>query len=445
MLVEKLHAGFLTLVVGVMALLIGGVPDAYALKPVPLGTGQQCPHDIDNMPYGWETNSKKLGPEDVDWNSDGFYNSKDGSPANPDQVCIRLGATDGYQKMVSGEDLYSFGFVNITGVPENELVNYKFKAELPAPVIRVREGQELFLTMTNLNLWVRPDLDDPHTIHFHGYPNAAAVFEGVPELSMAIPGGFDFTYYYKLNDPGTYAYHCHVEPTEHIAMGMVGTLLVEPAMNNPTNPAFDGLLHAYNDTGGPLDTSYDREFVVHMHDLDSDKGYNLETVQEAANVWSHYKPNYFTLNGRSYPETLLPDNAPDMTNNAGVYSTDYISQPQSALIEANAGERVLIRLQNLTYQSHSITIPGMTMHVVGEDATMLVGPTGKDLSFRRTAYNIAGGEEADVIVDTTGLAPGTYFLYGRELYSHGALTRTDRMDGAGAENNHGLITEFRIN
>ena len=57
---------------------------------------------------------------------------------------------------------------------------------------------------------VRPDLFDAHSVHWHGFPQAASVFDGVPDASISINMGASLTYYYKANDAGTYMYHCHV-------------------------------------------------------------------------------------------------------------------------------------------------------------------------------------------------------------------------------------------
>ena len=51
---------------------------------------------------------------------------------------------------------------------------------------------------------LRPDLFDPHSVHFHGYPQAAPIYDGVPDSSAVVNMGSTFTYYYKANDPGTY-------------------------------------------------------------------------------------------------------------------------------------------------------------------------------------------------------------------------------------------------
>src|SRR5262249_20603100 len=85
-----------------------------------------------------------------------------------------------------------------------------------------------FLTLTNVGMIMRPDLFEQHTVHFHGYPNASSFYDGVPDASVAINIGASFTYYYLAPDAGTYFWHCHITPPEHLQMGMVGQLHVRP-------------------------------------------------------------------------------------------------------------------------------------------------------------------------------------------------------------------------
>jgi len=40
---------------------------------------------------------------------------------------------------------------------------------IPAPLVAFDEDDELFLTLTNVGMIMRPDLFEQHTIHFHGY------------------------------------------------------------------------------------------------------------------------------------------------------------------------------------------------------------------------------------------------------------------------------------
>ena len=102
---------------------------------------------------------------------------------------------------------------------------------IPAPLMAIDEDDEFFLTLTNVGMIMRPDLFEQHTVHFHGYPNASAFYDGVPDASVAINIGASFTYYYLAPDAGTYFWHCHITPPEHLQMGMVGQIYVRPRQN----------------------------------------------------------------------------------------------------------------------------------------------------------------------------------------------------------------------
>ena len=104
----------------------------------------------------------------------------------------------------------------------------------PAPLMAIDEDDEFFLTLSNPGMIMRPDLFEQHTVHFHGYPNASSYFDGVPDASIAINIAGSFTYYYTAPDAGTYFWHCHITPPEHLQMGMVGQLYVRPRQNRLT-------------------------------------------------------------------------------------------------------------------------------------------------------------------------------------------------------------------
>src|SRR5437879_6302258 len=97
---------------------------------------------------------------------------------------------------------------------------------MPAPLMAIDEDDEFFLTLTNVGMIMRPDVFEQHNAHFHGYPNASSYYDGVPDASVAINIGGSFTYYYLAPDAGTYFWHCHITPPEHLQMGMVGQLYV---------------------------------------------------------------------------------------------------------------------------------------------------------------------------------------------------------------------------
>ena len=131
-------------------------------------------------------------------------------------------------------DTYVFGFRDVTGLTAAQMAAQRGKAQISAPMLAFDEEDDIFITLTNLGLLQRPDLFDGHTLHWHGFVNAIPLFDGVPELSLAVPVGRDFTYFYRPHDAGTYMYHCHFEDVEHVQMGMTGMVFVRPKQNrNP--------------------------------------------------------------------------------------------------------------------------------------------------------------------------------------------------------------------
>lgn len=323
----------------------------------------------------------------------------------------RYAATDGRITTPDGASHYIFGFVDITGVPEAEIYSHRGNARLLAPLLDVREGDDVRLIMTNLGLPGRPDLDDSHTVHFHGFPNQIPLYDGVPEASIAVPFGRDFTYHYTPRDPGTYMYHCHFEPVEHIQMGMVGPVIVRPRLEQ--DPALAGRRFAYND----LATEFDREYLLFVSELDPVPHELISQVQEFD--WTEYRPQYWLLNGRSYPDTTRdPDALP--------------TQPFAAQIQANQGDRVLLRCINLGYQQHALQILGIPLQVVGSDAQRLRGLHGEDLTRRRNLVYFGGGQTLDALF--TAPAPGTYPLFNRSYDRN-----NNKGHGAG-----GMLTAVRV-
>jgi hypothetical protein len=102
---------------------------------------------------------------------------------------------------------------------------------IPGPLFAFDEDDEFLLTLSNVGMIMRPDLFEQHTVHFHGYPNASSFYDGVPDATWAINIGASATYYYVAPDAGTYFWHCHITPPEHIQMGMAGWLYVRPRQN----------------------------------------------------------------------------------------------------------------------------------------------------------------------------------------------------------------------
>jgi len=362
-------------------------------------------------------------PEDTD----GIDTDGDGDDAN-DNVCVDLAAGDGFVDMADGELMYSFGFSDVTGLPEDEIMMAgMLAASAPAPTIEVREGQNLFINLTNVGMLFRPDLFDPHTVHFHGFPQAAAVFDGVPDASISINMGSSITYYYQLVEPGTFFYHCHVEATEHIQMGMIGNLWVRPIQDQGAPITYQGRSYhqyAYNDGDGS--TGYDRAYPIQLTGFDPD--FHDAEIAVQPLPMAMLSDKYPLINGRGYPDTINPNPLPNSFDG-------HESQPVSSLITATQGERVLLRISNVSTMNYfTISVLGLPMQVIARGARLLRSASGANLYYQTNSVTLGGGEAIDVIVDTANVPPGTYVLYTTNLN----FLSNDQEDYGG------LMTEFVV-
>ena len=328
--------------------------------------------------------------------TDGWVSMPAGSPPDlpffPDSL-----APDGF-------DTYVFGFRDVTQMSTAaEVAAVRGKAQVSAPMLAFDEGDEVTITLSNLGLLMRPDLFDGHTLHWHGFVNAIPLFDGVPELSLAVPIGRDLSYHYRPHDAGTYMYHCHFEDVEHVQMGMTGMVFIHPAQNRtPVNGDPIGTKYAYNDGDGS--TRYDREFAFMVTELWSAAHYRDAHIQ--VSDWTDYAPSFWLLNGRGYPDTIAPPGDP-RTTAAG--RLQY--QPISSLITCNVNETVLLRLSNLGYQNHAFTLDNVDMQVVAKDAALLRGRDGTTNYQVTNTVDIGPGESRDVLV--TPRRAGEYLLYDR--------------------------------
>jgi FtsP/CotA-like multicopper oxidase with cupredoxin domain len=345
---------------------------------------------------------------------------------------------------------------------------------MPAPMMAIDEDDEFFLTLTNVGQIMRPDLFEQHTVHFHGYPNASSYYDGVPDASVAINIGGSFTYYYLAPDAGTYFFHCHITPPEHLQMGMVGQLYVRPRQNRvstgtlyagllgqqsnlrtasncaadilcstPLPPHDNGVSHlpnkggqptlyAYNDGDGS--TAYDVEYPLQIHGFDPNFHFVGMTFNPES--FADMKDKYFLLNGRSYPDTVT---AGPMHTQA-TDGQEHFSQPLPAKINIPAGGRALLRISDLDVtEFQTLASLGIPMQVIALNARLLRDEAGNNMYYNTNSITLGGGESLDVILDasdTTKYPKGsTFYLYTPQL---------DHLSND-AENFGGLMTEVSIN
>ncbi|NWG34672.1 MAG: multicopper oxidase domain-containing protein [Chloroflexi bacterium] len=311
---------------------------------------------------------------------------------------------------------YVFGFRDVTGQTEEQILNQKMKAQHSAPMFWLDQDQQFRVEIRNLGLQMRPDLVDAHTLHFHGFKNAIPFFDGEPSSSVSVPINRSFTYVYRPHDPGTYMFHCHVEDTEHVHMGMTGLVFIRPAQNGNTSLYPSGK-YVFNDGDGS--TGYDREFGMLLSEMWVDSHWADSHIQLPE--WSDYKPDFSMINGRVYPDTLAP-NGQGFDANGDLIAPDgfpYLQyQPISSLVQCNEGERVLLRFANLGFMQASMTLEGIPLRVVGKDATYL-NNAGVDLSYLTNTITISPGESFDAIFNAPphsgGSEPDVYLLYNRNF------------------------------
>jgi FtsP/CotA-like multicopper oxidase with cupredoxin domain len=346
---------------------------------------------------------------------------------------------------------------------------------IPAPLMAIDEDDEYFLTLSNVGMIMRPDLFEQHTVHFHGYPNASAFYDGVPDASVAINIGGSFTYYYLAPDAGTYFWHCHITPPEHLQMGMVGQIYVRPRqdrvpagkslwtslqlqqsdLRTACNPATDILCgnslppsnsvaavatvvnggsggYAYNDGDGS--THYDVEYPLQIHGFDPNFHFVGMTFNPEAFV--DMKDKYFLLNGRSYPDTVTPGSLATETADG----KSHFSQPLPSIINIPAGKKALLRISDLDVTEYqTLASLGIPMHVIGYNAKLLRDQAGNNQDYYTNSITLAGGESLDVILDasdTTKYSSGQVFYLFTPQLDHLAND---------AENFGGLMTEVHIN
>jgi FtsP/CotA-like multicopper oxidase with cupredoxin domain len=424
------------------------------------------------------------------------------------------------------------GTTMVSGTDPAAIMNTgTLNGNIPAPLMAFDEDDEFFLTLTNVGMIMRPDLFEQHTVHFHGYPNASSFYDGVPDASLAINIGASFTYYYLAPDAGTYFWHCHVTPPEHLQMGMVGQLYVRPRQNRATNGAVlysvsalqqndlrtacyssgesnlyagtagttpsadilcsvpppaanNGVTHAagnkyiYNDGDGS--TRYDVDVPIQIHGFDPN--FHFAGMTFNSEGFSDMKDKYFLLNGRSYPDTVgvapgstvtgnvlpttwtggvsgasNPDSATNAISTAASDSMRRPSQPMPTLIVLSAsggpggtatpsctgptgaaipcGQRAALRIADLDVSEYqTLASLGIPMQVVGYNAKILRDQAGNNLYYTTNSITLGGGESLDVILDSTGVPAGTYFLYTPNL---------DHLSND-AENFGGLMTEVVV-
>jgi hypothetical protein len=223
-----------------------------------------------------------------------------------------------------------------------------YKSEFPAPLLEFNQDDSVTIHFFN-------DSHEAHTIHLHGL-DVDQLNDGVGHTSFDIFSGETYDYKFKATHPGSFLYHCHVNSTFHVALGMYGMISV-----NATDS-----LYLFN--GGP---GYNKKY--HFLASDMYKYWNLNT--SSPGPFHLYDPDYFMINGKS-----------------GIQ----LFEDSSAVIQAEIGDSVLLRLANISYTMVEYIFPsGSNVTVYMSDGRPIPTP------FQTDTLRLFAGERFSVVMKPT--------------------------------------------
>jgi FtsP/CotA-like multicopper oxidase with cupredoxin domain len=218
-----------------------------------------------------------------------------------------------------------------------------YNGQSPGPTIEVVEGDRVRIFVTN-------KLPEHTTIHWHGQriPNG---MDGVGGITQPhIPAGRTFVYEFEARRPGTFMYHPHADEMAQMAMGMMGLWVTHPRGRHP------------------LIAPVDRDFCFLLASYDIEPGSRTPRVNTMLDF------NLFTFNSRVFP---------------GIDS-----------LNVRKGDRVRIRVGNLTMTNHPIHLHGHEFTVTGTDG----GPTPLSARWPEVTADVAVGQmrQVEFVADEEG-------------------------------------------
>ncbi|MEK9673727.1 MAG: copper resistance system multicopper oxidase, partial [Rhodospirillaceae bacterium] len=257
--------------------------------------------------------------------------------------------------------------------------------QLPGPVLRFKEGEELTLKVKN-------NLDEDTSIHWHGLI-LPYTQDGVPGLTFdGIKPGETFTYTFPSQQSGTYWYHSHSGMQE--PMGVYGGMVIEPKAREPFR--------------------YDREYVIVLsdwHPKDSPKkvlsnlkrmpdyyNYQQKTLGDLADDAKKMGLGAAVADRMDWGEMrMLSSDIADVSGYVFLMNGKNTDQNWTGLFKP--GERVRLRFINAAAMTFfDVRMPGLKMTVVQADGNN-VRPVPVD------EFRIAVAETYDVIVQPTETKP----------------------------------------
>ena len=284
-----------------------------------------------------------------------------------------LDAVEGYINLSDGNVVYMWGYALGGGA-----------FQYPGPVLCVNEGDTVTITLNNY-LRAASSLVFPgqEGVTANGAPvqpqfNGSGVMTSLAQTAAA-NGGSSMTYSFVASRPGTYLYHSGTDAAVQQQMGLVGALIVRPAM---------GAGYAYNRADSAFAAG--REYLMLFTDIDP--YLHLAVERGVTYDMARFTTRYWLINGRSFPDTVAPNGAtwlPDQPYGSmtRIEPYDATNNPLPALVRYIGAASDLQPFH--PHGNHSL--------VIARDGQPLEGPGGEDMSEERFSLPIASGQTWDVL------------------------------------------------
>ena len=240
---------------------------------------------------------------------------------------------------------------------------------VPGPLIRLREGQNVRLHVTN-------NLAEDSSIHWHGLL-VPFQFDGVPGVSFpGIRPGERFTYEFPIRQSGTYWWHSHSGLQEQA--GHYGPLVIESAEPDPR---------------------YDRDYVVLLSEFTPMHPHEIMRKLKVGEHYFNYQMQTATegeMSGemrRMWGKMRMnPRDISDVTGSTYTFLINGHGPADDLQFAFRAGERVRLRIINGSAMTFfNVRIPGVPMTVIAAD--------GQDVAeVEVDEFQIGVAETYDVIV-----------------------------------------------
>jgi len=266
---------------------------------------------------------------------------------------------------------------------------------VPGPLIRLREGQNVRLNVTN-------HLDADTSIHWHGLLLPFQM-DGVPGISFpGIKPHETFVYEFPVRQAGTYWYHSHSGLQEQ--SGHYGPMIIDPSGAEPADYDRDYILLLSDFT------TLDPHFI--MNRLRTGEGY----FNRQQNTWTDDYPMSGEERRMWAQMRMMPTDIMDIGSPTYTFLANGRGPTEGMEYLFRAGERIRLRIINGSAQSFfNVRIPGLPMTVIAADGQN-VRPVEVD------EFQIGTAETYDVIV-TPGDAEA-YSIVGESMDRSGMALAT---------------------